>query len=166
MKPRYMTQEGMDAGIARLLVAPRDLAIAGAPVVPHSPERARAAEPHQSLFSRYRKELKAVVDEALQWWDDRTAAFRDEEGLSAKQARLANWREFPAGPAADPYTVAVIRKYWLACDALNRRAPAAAVAPEAFLLQWIVDEQDWATAEILSAMPYWPVGLDARGRWV
>lgn len=165
MKPRYMTQEGMDAGIARMLTAPRDLALAGAPVVALTLPRNRASEAHRALFARYRKELKKVLDEAIEWWEDRTATFKEEEGLSAKQARQANWREFPAGPASDPYTVAVIRKYWLACDALNRRGEAA-VAPEVFLLQWIVDESDWATAEILSAMPYWPVGLDAQGHWV
>jgi len=38
MKPKYMTEEGMNEGIARLLVAPRDLALSGAVVIHASPD--------------------------------------------------------------------------------------------------------------------------------
>ena len=164
MKPKYMTEEGMNEGISRMLTAPHDLALAGAAVIESSPPLKQASDAHRKLFARYRKDLKRVLDDAVQWWDHRTEAFKEELG-NAKQARMANWREFPAGPASDPYTVAVIRKYWLACDALNAQA-VPPVAPEALLLQWVVDEGDMATAELLSAMPYWPVGLDADGAWL
>jgi hypothetical protein len=163
MKPKYMTEEGMNDGIARLLVAPRDLALSGAVVVHVSPARGEASAAHRALFTKYRKDLKKVLDEAVEWWAYRTQSLEEELG-SAKQARVANWAEFPAGPASDPNTVAVIRKYWLACSALNAKE-APPVAPESFLLQWVVDEGDMETAELLSAMPYWPVGLDGAGHW-
>lgn len=164
MKPKYMTEEGMNDGIARLLVAPRDLRLSGAAVVESSPPLKQASETHRKLFTKYRKDLKKTLADAVEWWEHRTEAFK-EELRSTKQARMENWREFPAGPVSDPYTVAVIRKYWLACDELNATA-VPPVAPECFLLQWVVDEGDMATAELLSAMPYWPIGLDDTGVWV
>jgi hypothetical protein len=158
-----MTVERMNEGIARLLAAPADLALSGATVVAYSPAANQASKLHRDLFQKYRKELKTVLGDAVQWWDHRTQSFEEELG-NAKQARLANWREFPAGPVSDPYTVAVLREYWLACDALNAKVTPQ-VAPEQFLLQWVLDEGDMATAELLSAMPYWPVGMDASGHW-
>jgi hypothetical protein len=163
MKPKYMTEERMALGIARLLSAPRDLALSGAPVIESSPPREQAPDAHRKLYAKYRKDLKKVLDDAVAWWNDRTEVFKEEYG-DTKQARLANWQEFPAGPVSDPYTVAVIRKTWLACDALNAQAQTR-VAPEALLLQWVIDEGDMVTAELLSAMPYWPMGLDGDGAW-
>ena len=163
MKPRYMSEERMLNGIARLLAAPADLALSGAAVVAVSPAFKQAPEAHRKLFQKYRKDLKKVLDEAVQWWDHRTAVFEEELG-NANQAQLANWREFPAGPVSDPTTVAVVRKYWLACAQLNAQGDPK-VAPEHFLLQWVVDEGDMVTAELLSGMPYWPMGLDASGNW-
>lgn len=163
MKPKYMTQERMLNGIARLLAAPADLALSGAVVVADSPPFEQASEAHRKLFQKYRKELRKALDDAVQWWDHRTAVFEEETG-NARQAQLENWREFPAGPVSDPATVAVVRKYWLACAQLNSQ-PGAKVAPEQLLLQWVVDEGDMVTAELLSGMPYWPMGLDESGHW-
>jgi hypothetical protein len=163
MQPKYMTEERMNDSIARLLAAPADLALSGAAVIAISPAFKQASEPHRKLFAKYRKELKKVLADAVQWWDGRTEVFEEELG-DAKQARMANWREFPAGPVSDGYTVMVLRKYWLACAELNAKATPP-VAPEQFLLQWVVDEGDMATAELLSAIPYWPMGLDATGKW-
>jgi hypothetical protein len=163
MKPKYMTEDGMNDGIARLLVAPRDLALSGAVAIQVSPARSEASAAHRALYTKYRKELKKMLDDAIEWWAYRTQSLEEELG-SAREARVANWAEFPAGPVSDPNTVAVIRKYWLACAELNARETPP-VAPESFLLQWVVDEGDMATAELLSAMPYWPVGLDGAGRW-
>ncbi len=165
MKPKYMTAERMDAGIARLLSQTQDLEVHGVRRVAVSPPLKQAGEAHRKLYAKYRKELKKVLAEAVEWWDGRTEVLTEELG-SAKQARLANWKEFPAGPVSDPYTVAVLRQYWLACDALNDDcAPDRRVAPEAFLLQWVIDDGDLVVAEILSGMPYWPIGIDADGNW-
>ena len=165
MKPKYMTEERMQTGLARLLAAPRDLALCGARIIADSPPLAHAGEAHRKLYAKYRKELKKVLAEAIEWWDGRTEVLTEELG-SAKRARLENWREFPAGPVSDPYTVAVLRKTWLACDALNAGGASPPVAPEALLLGWVVEEGDMQTAEILSGMPYWPIGLDYAGNWV
>lgn len=165
MKCRYMTEERMWSGIARLLATPQDLALCGARLIPASPSFAEAGEGHRELYVRYRKALDKVLPAAIDWWEGRTQVFTDEFG-SAKRARLENWREFPAGPVSDPYVVAVLRETWLACAALNRNPEMQPVAPEHLLLQWIVDDEDMATAELLSAMPYWPIGLDRAGNWL
>jgi hypothetical protein len=162
-KPKYMTRERMALGISRLLSAPRDLAVSGATVIESSPPLEQAPEPYRKLYAKYRKDVGKALDDAVAWWDGRTEVFEEELG-DTKRARLANWQEFPAGPVSDPYTVAVIRKTWLACHALNARTEAR-VAPEVLLLQWVIDGGDMVTAEMLSAMPYWPIGLDRDGAW-
>lgn len=162
---RYMTEERMRAGIRRLLAEPRDMALCGARVIARTPSFSEAGEGHRRLYLAYRKSLVSVLRDATEWWDGRTEIFLEELG-SEKRARLENWREFPAGPASDPFLVALLRRTWLDCDALNRSGDVPQVAPECLLLKWIVDENDMATAEILSAMPYWPIGLDRAGNWV
>ncbi|KIG12825.1 hypothetical protein DB30_00988 [Enhygromyxa salina] len=73
----------------------------------------------------------------------------------------------PVGPVADPHVIGVIRAYWLACEAINAKLPhSARVAPERMLLAWLVDGRHDSWVRLLTAMPYWPIGLDAEGRWV
>lgn len=165
MKTRYMTEDRALKGIQRLLSAPDDLAASGAQIVRNRMELDAADAEYQALFKKYRKELKKVMSEAVDWWQGRVEVLTEDLG-DAKAARLQNWRELPAGPASDPYVVAVIRKYWLACHALNDSMPKTSqIAPQEFLLAWVVAEGDDATAEILSGMPYWPIGLDRNGNW-
>lgn len=165
MKTRYMTEARALQGIRRLLSAPQDLAPSGAPLVRNSIALAQADEAYRRLYAKYRKALKPALKEAVEWWDGRTEVLTAEVG-DAKAARMANWRELPAGPASDPYVVAIIRQYWLACDALNASMPEPVrVPPQSLLLGWVVDEGDDACAEILSGMPYWPIGLDRQGNW-
>lgn len=164
-KMRYMTEERMWAGIGRLLAQPRDMELCGARIIAHTPSFAAAGEGHRRLYVQYRNSLGKVLRDAIEWWDSRTEVLKKELG-SAKRARLENWREFPAGPASDPFVVALLRRTWIDCDVLNREGDVHQVAPESLLLQWVVDDNDISTAEILSAMPYWPIGLDRAGNWV
>jgi hypothetical protein len=69
----------------------------------------------------------------------------------------------------------VIQAYWALCHEINHALvdKKRHVAPESLLLGWLRDSSgngsgdrrrnSWV--EILSALPYWPVGLDADGRW-
>ena len=40
------------------------------------------------------------------------------------------------------------------------------IAPELSLLAWLRDGRHDSWVEVLTALPYWPVGLDAKGRWM
>jgi hypothetical protein len=61
--------------------------------------------------------------------------------------------------------IAVVRKYWLACDALNRKHPERAIQPPDFLVSCL-RSKDVSLAEFIGQMPYWPVGKDKEGNWV
>jgi len=165
MKTRLMSEERAEEGVYRLLNAPLDLALSGARVVSESASPENAPR-HKALFSSYRKDLRKAIPEALAWWNDLIEAAK-EEYRTEKRALMETWRERPAGPVSDPALVALIRRYWLQCDSLNREGPAGSqVAPHVFLLQWLLEAGDDEAAEILSGMPYWPIGLDPAGNWV
>jgi hypothetical protein len=63
---------------------------------------------------------------------------------------------------------AVVREYWLKCDALNRKTTNTedTVAPEDFVLGWLLDGKHEKLGEFLADMPYWPIGMDEAGNWV
>jgi hypothetical protein len=73
----------------------------------------------------------------------------------------------PAGAAFDARVVAVVRKYWLACDVLNQKvAEDVRISPQVFLLEWLLREREQEALEVLAGMPYWPIGMDPNGNWV
>jgi hypothetical protein len=153
----------VDSGVRRLIAAPRDL--------PHRDElagkhtlRSEASPQHRLLFDQYCSELAEAVKAAETWWARlllRAEARRaqDPDPLRSLYARQ------PAGPASHPSVVGVVRKYWLACDAANRGQPYM-VAPEVFLMAWLVEQHMEREVVVLSGMPYWPMGMDTKGNWV
>lgn len=152
----------VESGIKRLLAAPRDLprndALASAISV------SAASHRHSSLFEAYRAQLAGAVAEAQEWWRAMLgqAAAR---GLHGQAALRSLYTLRPAGPASDPAVVGVVRKYWLACDEANRSEPPG-VAPEVLLINWPVELRMEPELVVLTAMPYWPIGMDAKGNWV
>jgi hypothetical protein len=154
-----ISKSRLKKGIKRLMSAPMDLALSGAPVWEYAPPVPGSAA-HKKLFSDYLKELKKATTTAKKWWNDMAAAAKDAGD------EMQAWQTRPAGPASDPGFVAVMRKYWLACDAVNRTAkPADRVPPEMFLLGWLIDAGRDESVEIIACMPYWPIGLDKDGNW-
>lgn len=100
-----------------------------------------------------------------------------QHALARRAGRLKTWtrrlgsegraREHLAsnGPlCADPKVVAVVRKYWLACDALNRRSPGSTVDPARFLVDWARTRSP-ALADLVAGLSYWPLGIDEAGNW-
>ena len=159
-------KEKVDDGVSRLLNAPKDLQRWDEGV--GDPGTREASDAHRQLFADYRRELRGVVREAIDGWDRGIEECARATG-NRKKCLRDQWSMIPAGPAAEPAVVAVVRRYWLACDELNRRTPALArVAPEAFLLGWLRAEgsTDTEVLQVLSLMPYWPIGLDPEGRWI
>jgi hypothetical protein len=104
----------------------------------------------------------------VQIWDDEVESTANDSG--DRQAALAEqWMAYPAGPAAQPFFVALIRHYWLACDSLNRNVqPSSGVTPETFLLGWLMhlSPRHDEALNVLACMPYWPLGLDQEGNWL
>lgn len=78
---------------------------------------------HDKLFGQYVKELRAVKAFAYNWW---TSLLEAEERVmgTADKALISVKERWPAGPASHPRVIALIRKYFLACEALNRNIAA------------------------------------------
>lgn len=154
----------VETGALRLLNAPKDLIPPGAPR-PQMRSREEASPEYRALFDAYRAEMRPVVDAAVAWWTgivDRS----ESGGLSRADAVRENMLLRPAGPASFPQMVAAVRKYWLKCDDLNRTlGDSRAVAPEQVLVGWLSTKDDAGLLQIITAMPYWPLGLDAAGHW-
>ena len=85
-----------------------------------------------------------------------------ESGSSVGEAIQFKLDNCAAGPAEHPHLVWLVRKYWLACAEIDA---ASRVRPEVFLLKWLIDHGHRDYVTLLTAMPYWPIGLDENGNW-
>jgi hypothetical protein len=161
-----LTLYGVDSARTRLLGAPRDLKEAWKrPKQPVAREDAGAA--HRRLWREYETDLRNSVDEALFAWNARLRDIRKQTGSELPAAVAAAYQESPAGPAGSRHMVWVVRKYWLACEALNPSAPPKKrVPPEVFLFGWLEDGAHEDELTVLAQLLYWPIGLNDRGRWV
>jgi len=152
-------------GIERLLRAPRDLARCGAAPAPQRP-RGSGSDAHRALFEEYVEILRALARESLDWWNE-TLVARTRAASDPIRAEREAWLARPAGPASFPGFVAFVRDYWLECARLNEAAPEALrVAPESLLVDWLLDGDHGLEVAVVACMPYWPLGLDASGRWI
>jgi len=160
-----ITEQMLRRGVERLLSAPLDLARGGARV--WGSQRSPIEAPrHRELFQRYIVELVPVITDARRTWNAVIEQFQQRTGDREKARRAALMR-LPAGAAFDGCVVAVIRKYWLACDALNSQVPPdERVSPQDFLLRWLIDQGYSSAVEVVAGMPYWPIGLDEKANWV
>jgi len=155
----------INKGFTRLLKGPSDLDRWDAPL-PWQPIASASAE-HRELFDEYCAALDAGVRAAVENWTGELHGWA-ADGRTPAEARATMWETYPAGPAAFPPFVALVRRFWLRCDALNRQVPAAkAVRPEQFMLGWLreVPEREEAVA-VIASMPYWPLGMDPQGQWI
>lgn len=88
---------------------------------------------HDRLLRRYAEELAAAKETAEAWWQGRLQSDR-APGDAGDEAEWAFRQRWADGAASHPRVLAVVRRYWLACDALNleleeerrgrKRAPA------------------------------------------
>ncbi|MFY2556012.1 hypothetical protein ACN469_00055 [Corallococcus terminator] len=121
---------------------------------------------HRALFKEYEEFLEAAMLIAFDLWEGRIQV-RVERGLDPDAALNDAYSTFFAGPAACPQLVWVLRTYWLKCVALNRTVPPdERVPPQVLLFGWVMQagQDDWV--QVLTAMTYWPMGIDADGHWV
>jgi hypothetical protein len=114
----------------------------------------------------YQEEVIYVTEIALDFWEEILEGCKLGSSDDAQAIRKA-WINRPAGPAAYPGLVALIREYWLACHSINQQvAENERVPPWVFLLGWLIDAGDEQAVSVLACMPYWPIGLDRDGNWV
>lgn len=146
----------------RLLLAAKDVS----PDVEY-PKDSRGSAAHRTLFGHYLKDLEAAKEDSENWWE--SLINTEEKRVGDRDQAVENVSERrPTGLMSLGASDAVVRKYWLKCDALNRktRIPGDTVAPEEFVLGWLMDGEHDGLAEFLAGMPYWPIGMDDEGNWV
>ena len=119
------------------------------------------------MFQQYVKALAAAKEDAETWWESLIETEQERVGDRDQAIENVNERR-PTGAMSLGASDAVVREYWLKCDALNRKTRdlEERVAPEDFLLRWLVDNRRDELAEFLAGMPYWPIGMDEDGNWV
>jgi hypothetical protein len=111
---------------------------------------------YSSLLDSYVRDLHLARDEALRRQEGRLRTWTKRLGSEARaQEKLAEGRP----PSGDLRVVAVVRKYWLACEALNRREGRRVVEPREFLLDVLRDRAP-QLATFIDTLPYWPIGVD------
>lgn len=89
---------------------------------------------HERLLEKYAAELAAARQFAIEWWANLHERELQHRG-SPDAAAAAVKERWPDGPASHPRVIAVVRKYWLACQSLNEviareRAGRAGFAPQ------------------------------------
>jgi hypothetical protein len=152
-------------GLFRLLHGPADIDRWDAHIAPKGRDTSSAA--HQDLFERYCEELRPAAQRATEAWLGELHGWASQ-GNTPEQAEEEMWATYPAGPAAQPFFVALVRRYWLACDTLNKTTSSErAVRPEQLMLDWLQSTPGLEElVAVLACMPYWPMGIDAEGRWI
>jgi hypothetical protein len=158
-------------GIERLLGAGADLR---ARATVREPSLAEADDTHRFAHAAWLRDLERALIEAERAWA-RELEHREARGSTREQALDDLHAKHRAGPVGHPRVLGVIQAYWALCHEINHALvdKKRHVAPESLLLGWLRDSSgngsgdrrrnSWV--EILSALPYWPVGLDADGRW-
>lgn len=129
------------------------------------PAFGRGTAAHRELFARWVDELGPAAERAQAWYEVllETELERTPDEEAAREEVEANW---PAGAVSHVSMIAVVRKFWLECDALNAsHAPGQRVPPEELLLLWLWNEGHTTLGNFLATLPYWPVGLNSDGHW-
>ena len=122
--------------------------------------------PHQELLEEYVDSLRAAKDAAEEWWEallaSETRKTRDRE-----QAVLNVKQRWPYGPVAHPRVLAVIRKYYFACQALNDRLAktkdAAEESPNVFVTEMLMEDETDDLGDFVDVLPGLPIGVDSDG---
>jgi len=148
-------------GANRLLMQPHDLSGNGGSELSLND----APQEYRELFRNYTSELEWAADLAIAWWNSMVGR-SIREGLTETEAIRVQYENRPSGPASRPEVIFVVRSYWLQLISLNNKSSGGAgVAPQSFLLAWLPESGFSNLYDILTGMPYWPVGFDENGNW-
>lgn len=151
-------------GVGQLLGAPDDLCDLLPPQGQSRP-LTEASAAHRAAYADYLAETPGLLAAAEEWWEGLVAA-QGSLGKGRAQAVEAAYEKRVAGPASLPEFVWFIRAAWLRFDRVNLALPEAdRVPPACCLLGWPHEEGREEWVRLVTCMPYWPLGLDAEGRW-
>ncbi len=155
-------RHGVERGVERLLGAAADLRTTSARVT----RLADASEFHRLAHQAYTHALEQALIESERSWLRELEA-REARGLTRDEAHADLFMTSPCGPVGHPRVLGVIQAYWVLCEQINVALGThdRSVGPERLLLGWLDDGRHQTWVEILSAMPYWPIGLDSHGQW-
>lgn len=158
---KILTNHNITNGVWRLTNQPRDIwPDGGADDLPRSAAPAELVR----LYDNYLHDLDEVLAIAGETWNAEVEDRRND-GLDLDEAILDTIEtNGVAGPAAHPTVVWLVRKYWLECARIGA-GQSKAVRPETFLLGWLIEDRRDDAVTLLTAMPYWPIGLDDNGNW-
>ncbi|WP_095080760.1 hypothetical protein [Mesorhizobium sophorae] len=160
----FKVVHNIENGVRQLLNAPDDLA-GQVPGQGKAKPIAEATEQHREIYAEYIANFEVAYKVADNWWQGNVQAFV-EEGYDHDEAVDLAFDRRLAGPASAPEVVWFFRNYWLEFDEVNRSLPAAdRVPPQVAMLQWLVDEKYEDYVQLITCMPYWPIGLDENGNW-
>ena len=108
---------------------------------------------HDELFAAYVVDLRAALAAAAERFDNSTVRPPLER---AGQVPLA----------VDPRVIAVIRRYFFACDRLNRDEEGGSQElPHVFVVERLSGKHDdvW---KAVAELPYLPIGTDELDNWI
>lgn len=124
-----------------------------------------APEILRKLFLRYVSDMERVSDDALEAWIALVQGQLTGD-RSLAEARRAAFAQWPAGPASQADVVSTVRNYWLeVADIVADLGVSADLLPQDLLLKWPSDVRKDHVVAVITAMPYWPIGLDENGNW-
>src|SRR5688572_28644854 len=109
---------------------------------------------HQQLFAQYVTELSAAKVAVDRWWEVllRSECAIDDDRKAAKKRISQRW---PYGPASHPRIIAVVRRYFLACERMNQELEAVdrldeVVYAHVLLGHWLADDETEYLADFIS----------------
>jgi hypothetical protein len=120
---------------------------------------------HERLFRAYVRELREAKLAAEAWWK-KLIASEMQSSVSRNDALISVKKRWPIGPCAHPFVLAVLRKYWLECEAINRKVSELgdeagdeeSVSPIIFLCDYLMDGKNEKLAAFIAPINYWPIG--------
>jgi hypothetical protein len=109
---------------------------------------------HDELFAEYVLALREAV-----------GAARMEFDTSTVRPPLAAGGGGSIPIVVDPRVIAVIRRYFFACDRLNREKSSPSELPHVFVVERLSGSHDdlW---NLMVDLPYLPIGTDEQDRWL
>lgn len=122
---------------------------------------------HDKLFCKYADDMKKAKLASETWWKELIVS--ETKKVGARDIAIEHIKQrWPLGPASHPYVVAVLRKYWLACEELNQEITNLGddseddepESPIIFLCDYFFDGKHDKLAAFIAPLNYWPIGTD------
>ena len=140
-------------------------------------------ERQKELLDSYVAELREAKKPVNVWWARLVAV---ELARAPNKVAAANElrRRWPNGPATHPRVIAIVRKYYLACERMNDEIMASwgarealavdgsgaapeeregTIPPAFFVGECLVTKDTEDVANIIAHFKYWPIGMNANG---